>query len=257
MIKNIEKFLHAVAQDIRQRTDIAIIGMSGGADSTLVAALCSQALGPENVLSVHMPCTDLDIDFYNARSIKIANRLRIKKYILPIADSVHSLEESLKPLGELSQVNQGNIRSRVRMSLLYGVCHHHSEQGKKARVIGTGNLSEDFIGYDTKGGDALADFFPIGQLFKSEVYQLLDWCVAQSILCEDMIDRTPSAALWEGQTDEEELGFSYNEMEPSVRRYLTQSLNDSDIDQFVKNRHLAHKHKHEAPPVFNAREFCI
>ena len=153
------------------------------------------------------------------------------------------------------------------MSILYSTSHYLSDTlKKKSRVVGTGNLSEDFIGYDTKGGDALADIFPIGELYKSEVYQMLEYFVQQNTLDVDLIDRTPSAGLWEGQTDEKEIGYSYNEMEKSIRKLRNPetglSINDidmcslSELDEFVLKRHLANSHKHLAPPVIKLREFC-
>jgi NAD+ synthase len=124
--------------------------------------------------------------------------------------------------------------------------------------MGTGNLSEDFIGYDTKGGDALADIFPIGQLFKSEVYKVLEYFRDNGKITEAMINRVPSAGLWENQTDEAELGCSYDAMEPAVRFILKNysTIDESslsDMQRFVWKRHLANKHKHEAPYVVTLR----
>jgi NAD+ synthase len=151
----------------------------------------------------------------------------------------------------------------MRMVALYTVAHELNSHltNKRVRVIGTGNLSEDFIGYDTKGGDALCDIFPIGELYKSEVYQLAEYFVEQGDIEPYMIDYTPSAGLWDGQTDEEELGFSYNDMEPAIRKMrsatgkleCTDPLTLSTVEKFVYDRHLANKHKHEAPPVIELR----
>jgi NAD+ synthase len=117
--------------------------------------------------------------------------------------------------------------------------------------VGTGNKSEDYIGYDTKGGDALADVFPIGELFKSEVFQLLDYYRDRGVITEDMIDREPSAGLWEGQKDTDELEYTYDEMEPAILRAEHGELDHSlAVDEYVWNRHLENKHKHEAAPTF-------
>lgn len=174
----------------------------------------------------------------------------------------------------LSDLQRGNIRSRCRMVLLYGKCGQLSEAnpGQRCRVVGTGNLSEDYIGFDTKGGDALCDYFPIGGLYKQEVYDLLDHFKAAGVITEDMIDRIPSAGLWEGQTDEGELGHSYNDMAPAVKLLsgwqiahtddevseLVQSMIDAEVPDptngapwslvsFVWKRHIANKHKHIGP----------
>jgi len=259
MITHIPKLLETLLLQLQATVDCAVLGMSGGADSTLVSILCQKALGPQNVYSLHMPMNENDENTFNARSLKVAHTLGIHALILPIHNPVNELNGLLsKTLGEpLSILNAGNTRSRIRMSALYGLSHALSERfsGKKVRVIGTGNLSEDFIGYDTKGGDALADIFPIGELFKSEVYQLLDHFKNEGLIEESMIDRVPSAGLWAGQTDEEELGASYNDMEKGIRKALKDDWGrTTPLDRFVFERHRIHKHKHEAPLVFPLRK---
>lgn len=268
MITDFNALINKITEEIKSVTDFAVVGLSGGVDSLCVAALCTLALGKENVLAVHMPHNEIDVKDelkFNGNSKRIAAKLGINDLYIPIAQISETLNgvlaSALKtPLGE---VNKGNSRSRTRMCILYGVAHHlNSLLGKKARVMGTGNLSEDFIGYDTKGGDALADIFPIGELYKSEVYQLADHLVEMGLIDKDMIDRNPSAGLWDGQTDEQELGYTYNEMESAIRamRKSDGSIKEmyrpelaNAIDKFVYNRHLANKHKHEAPPVIKLR----
>jgi NAD+ synthase len=251
MIKKdqIEGVINKITNEIKEFTDKAIVGMSGGADSTLVAILSKLALGSDNVVSVHMPSSDIDLEKFNSNSERIADKLGLPKKTINIKNIV----KSYSVLGELNQVNQGNLRSRVRMNVLYAVAHEEG-QSCRARVMGTGNLSEDFIGYDTKGGDALADLFSIGDLYKSEVYQLLDYFADKGIIEHDMIDREPSAGLWDGQTDEDELGHTYNDMEVSIRKHFKGETMDTEIDTFVMDRHYANKHKHEAPPVISIRE---
>ncbi|NRA44505.1 MAG: NAD(+) synthase [Oligoflexales bacterium] len=263
MITNITQFLDYLCTEIRTHADIAVLGMSGGADSSLTSILCSLALGKEKVYSVHMPATAIDLAKFNKNSLAVAERLGVHVVQIPIEKISDSIKDAVcagLKVSSLDPINAGNARSRARMACLYGVAHHLAPSAEgRVRVVGTGNLSEDFIGYDTKGGDTLADFFPIGDLFKSEVYQLLEYFRDEGVISESMIDRNPSAGLWEGQTDEEELGHSYNEMETSVRKILDGSYDAShasEIDQFVMNRHIAHKHKHLAPPVIKARQFC-
>ena len=258
---NCENVKKQIVSAIKDFTDIAVVGLSGGADSTLVATLCREALGADNVYGVGMPCCPIDKETFNNRSKLLANKLGIEYEESSISSPVDAAIEELGFEEDAFPLIVGNMKSRMRMIYLYAICNYLSEVTKKrVRVIGTGNLSEDFIGYDTKGGDALADFFPIGQLYKSEVYQLLDYFVEQEVLTEDLIDRVPSAGLWEGQTDEAELGYSYNEMQPAVQfcidnynimEALIQSNSEqlTDIIKFVWKRHIANKHKHEAPKV--------
>ena len=282
MIQDIPKLLEYLYEEIRKQTDVAVIGLSGGADSTLVAILCKNALGKENVYGVSMPYDSIDEGTFNARSIKLAENLGIVSYYAPIGKIVDSMKTALEltrvikgscengkkqviafPMhNNLSQLNLGNIRSRARMCILYSIAHHLGNSGR-ARVVGTGNLSEDWIGYDTKFGDSAADFFPIGELFKSEVYQLLDYFKEQDVISEEHIDRIPSAGLWLGQRDQDELGYTYDEMEPAIRLLTRKDQEPLEVKEefnkvigFVMDRHNANKHKHEAPPVIPLRKFC-
>ena len=262
MISSVMGLLDKVKKELSQFTDIAVVGMSGGADSTLVATLCAEALGRQNVYGIGMPYNEIDENTFNSRSAQTANRLGINYSIHPIGGPVDVLTKIVGQ--EMSQLNQGNIRARMRMIILYSKCTMLAEKtGKRCRVIGTGNLSEDFIGYDTKGGDALADLFPIGSLFKSEVYQLLEHFSILGVIGETDIDRKPSAGLWEGQTDEGELGHSYNEMEKSIKLLIENYFVcqapllalKNETNEFVRERHINNKHKHEAPRMINLREF--
>ena len=278
--------IETIKDELKNFTDIAVIGLSGGADSTLVATLCVEALGPENVYGYGMPYNNLDKNTFNTRSSKLANKLGINYTELPITRAVNAAAEDSDYEGYegISALNLGNIKSRMRMIYLYTLNQRIAEKtGKRCRVIGTGNLSEDFIGYDTKGGDALADIFPIGQLFKSEVYKLLDYFVEKEILNEYLIDRVPSAGLEDGQTDEQDLGYSYNEMQPAIDLLLHNKIlykypesfegikragkpgvtkkeripytdREWEIIQFVWDRHIKNRHKHDAPKVIPLRK---
>jgi len=263
--ERIPAVLAKIEEEIRKNVDIATIGVSGGADSTLVTIICMRALGPDNVYVQHMPYDNYDISDgrFNMRSLVLTEYLGIKHSKLTwIGDTCEAMFAQFDRPGhrQTSELNKGNTRSRMRMVALYLYNQHISEefQGeKRCRVMGTGNISEDFIGYDTKGGDALCDLFPIGSLFKSEVYQLLDYFVKQGYINEQHIDRIPSAGLWEGQTDEDEIGFTYNEMEPYIRHYLTTGEWDESTPcgKEVKRRHYINAHKHQAPAVIEIRDF--
>lgn len=271
MIKDIPGMLTYIFKEIQNAVDIAVIGMSGGADSSLVATLCRIALGPENVHTLHMPYGQGDWDRFNSRSWSLAGKLGVKRTEMPVHEIADAISYQLGRLGPVSRLNAGNARARARMALLYGTSATLAERnsGMRVRVMGTGNLSEDYLGYDTKGGDALADLFIIGDLYKSEVYQLLEYFRDQGILDEEHIDRVPSAGLWDGQTDEGELGYSYNEMQPVVEYFRSggtmqeaieicarYSPEGVDLYHKVYTMHAQNRHKHEAPPVLLLRQFC-
>jgi len=263
---NVEAVIEIIKNEIKNHVDTAVVGLSGGADSFLVMLLCAEALGKENVYALSMPYSELDIRTFNNLSTMYAEHMGVNHHVVGIGDIASSITRTISEIinpgkdNALSVLNAGNARSRARMCVLYGFAHDLNEKLKnRVRVMGTGNLSEDFIGYDTKGGDALADIFPIGQLFKSEVYKTLDYYRDHGKITEKMINRIPSAGLWENQTDEDELGYSYNDMEPAIRHILLNydTIDESslsEIQRFVWLRHKANKHKHEAPYVVSLRD---
>lgn len=268
------KIKNKIVEEIRKTMEVAVIGLSGGADSLLVTLLAKEALGAENVFTVGMPYGETDLKHFNSLSRKYAEHLGIpyqEVTIKPIADAIDLATHNVvfpRPTSiesKLTDLNKGNSRSRARMTVLYGVAHHLGSDLSlgRVRVAGTGNLSEDFIGYDTKGGDSLADIFPIGDLFKSEVYALLEWYRDQGIITEEMINRNPSAGLWNGQTDADEIGFTYDEMQPGIENllksdwFINRDLAPKYLEpmtQFVYVKHMQNRHKHEAPPVVELRD---
>jgi len=255
MIKDIPGLIEKVTIEIKNFTDVAVLGLSGGADSTLVACLCVKALGAKNVYGLHMPYNTLDLDTFNSRSKVLAKYLGVNDNLIQIGTAVDELSDEFS---NLSTLNQGNMRSRMRMIALYTYnCQLAESTGKRCRVVGTGNLAEDAIGFQTKYGDSGCDFFPIGSLYKSEVYQLLEYFRDQNIITNDMIDRVPSAGLWSGHTDFDEIGYTYDEMEPSLRRVLSNKIDENkELDIIVNKMYLGGLHKIEPAPVIKLREFC-
>ncbi len=176
----------------------AVLGLSGGIDSSLVAYLTAEALGPENVLGVRMPYqsssqasidhAQLVIDALGIRSLTVE--------ITPMVDPLFDL------FPDLSALRRGNIMARQRMIILFD-----RSAADRALVMGTSNKTETLLGYSTLFGDSAAALQPIGDLYKCQVRQL-----ARTIgVPAEIVDKAPSADLWPGQTDEAELGYTYDE----------------------------------------------
>ena len=193
--KTIINFIKAYFQENGKECN-AIIGISGGKDSAVVAALCVEALGADRVIGIQMPCgKQNDIEYAN----KLINHLGIKKECINIAPMLDTLE-SLVPLNDAAKIS---AKARCRMITLYAYAQTHN-----GRVVGTENKSEHLLGFYTRFGDSASDLEPIKDLWVSEVKQL-----GYSLgLPEDIIEKAPSDGL-SGKTDEEALGFTYDEAE--------------------------------------------
>jgi NAD+ synthase len=193
----------------------AVIGLSGGIDSATVSKLCADALGPEKVLNLFLPsASSSDADRRDAEDF--CSRFDMPFKVVDIAPVV----EAFRSVLSLDRREcAGNVMARCRMIVLY---HHAWQMGRV--VMGTSNKSELLAGYFTKFGDGGADFCPIGDLYKTEVRQL-----AREIgVLDTIIDKAPSAGLWIGQTDEGEMGISYDQLD-QVLLGLEQSLSNESI----------------------------
>lgn len=183
----------------------AVLGVSGGIDSAVLSALLSAALSPENVLGVIMPCNSIDKDEILAR--KLAEKIGFKVKKVDLTQTYNVLVDSLNCEStdiNLSQLALANIKPRLRMTTLYAFA-----QSKNYLVCGASNRDELMYGYFTKHGDSGVDLLPISGLLKGEVYLLAEHLG----VIREIIDRPPSAGLWEGQTDEQEMGVSYQELD--------------------------------------------
>ena len=180
----------------------AVVGISGGKDSSVVAALCAEALGTDRVIGVLMPCGEqADIDMAKL----LVEHLGIRHFVVNIQDAVEGLKRSI-PF-ELSAQSRTNLPPRIRMSTLYAVA-----QSFNGRVANTCNLSEDFVGYSTRYGDAAGDFSPCSHLTVQEVK-----AVGRVLGLPDvLVDKVPIDGLC-GKTDEENLGFTYAELDRYIR----------------------------------------
>ena len=180
----------------------AVLGISGGKDSSIVAALCVEALGKDRVTGVLMPNGEqADIDMAKL----LVDTLGIKHYIVNIKDAVQGVINSV-PF-ELSEQSMINLPPRIRMSTLYAV-----SQSNNGRVANTCNLSEDWVGYSTRYGDSVGDFSPCSNLTVREMKEIGRLCGLPDVL----IDKVPSDGLC-GKTDEDNLGFTYAELDRYIR----------------------------------------
>lgn len=178
----------------------AIVGLSGGVDSALSCYLAAEALGPENVLALRMPYK-LSSSESLEHAQMVIDATGVQSLTLPITEMVEPLFERTPDAGP---VRRGNVMARARMILLYD-----QSEAFQGLVVGTGNKTEILLGYTTLYGDSACALNPIGDLYKTQVRQL-----AQAMgVPDEIISKPPSADLWQGQTDEDELGFSYAEVD--------------------------------------------
>jgi NAD+ synthase len=239
---------------LRERVERAnarglVLGLSGGIDSAVVAGLCQRA-SPGHVVGVIMPCHSDPLDEADARlaanhfGINLAKIDLAPAYDLlmrALSDAVGGLPsalERLHPDDIRARVPAANVKPRLRMASLYFVAN-----SLNYLVVGTGNRSEIVIGYYTKYGDGGVDLLPIGDLLKSDVR-----AVARELgVPTPIIDKPPSAGLWAGQTDENEMGFTYEELE----RFVVNGRGAVGREAVERIEHLARvsEHKRSMPPT--------
>lgn len=210
----------------------AVIGISGGKDSSIAAALCVEALGKDRVIGVLMPCGEQhDIDM----AYMLVNHLNIKHYVVNIKDALEGLKASM-PL-ELSTQSITNMPPRIRMTTLYAV-----SQSCNGRVVNTCNLSEDWVGYSTRYGDAAGDFSPLCNLTVQEVKEIGRLVNLPDIL----VDKVPIDGLC-GKTDEDNLGFTYAELDRYIR---TGEIEDMAKKERIDTLHKRNLFKLQLMPSF-------
>lgn len=221
----------------------AVVGISGGKDSSVTAALCVEALGKDRVLGVLMP-NGIQSDISDA--IALVEHLDIKHLVVNIGDTTKALTAAIEGAEGFDLVAAGmsldsiiNMPARLRMTTLYAVGQSLPKGG---RVANTCNRSEDYVGYSTKYGDAAGDFSPLQNILVEEVRQLGH----ELGLPDFLIDKTPSDGL-SGQTDEDKLGFTYAQLDHYI---LTGQCQDPDIKAKIDRMHAMNMHKLQLMPAF-------
>ena len=214
-----------------------VTGLSGGIDSAVAAALCVRAAGPENLLGIFLPSAVTPHE--DAADVQLlAEFLKIQTLTIPIGGMIDQYRMMPGFTGSVHLV--GNLMARTRMTILY----YYANQMNRL-VCGTSNYTEYLLGYSTKYGDSAADVQPIIHLQKTEV-----WSLAKNLgLPVKLIEKTPSAGLWQNQTDEEELGMKYQVIDEAIKNLEKQGWEPKNPDeQKVMEKILCSAHKRRPVP---------
>lgn len=223
----------------------AVLGISGGKDSTIAAALCVRALGKENVIGVLMP-NGVQKDIHD--SLRVCDILGFEWHVIDIGNAYYNIvhEISCDYLSQRPQITsphendmiKTNLPARLRMATLYAVAALYPN----SRVVNTCNYSEDYVGYSTKYGDAAGDFSPLGGLTVREVLEIGDALG----LPYDLVHKAPSDGMC-GKTDEDNLGFTYEQLDNHI-------LGTEDVDMETRMKierlHFATRHKYQSIPTY-------
>jgi len=223
----------------------AVVGLSGGVDSALSCVLAAEALGPENVLAVRMPYRSSSPESLDHAQMVI-DQFKVRSETIEITDMVDPL---IAHDPDMSKVRKGNIMARARMIVLYD-----QSEAFGGLVVGTGNKTEILLGYSTLWGDSASALNPIGDLYKTQVRQLSQALNIPSAI----VNKPPSADLWVGQTDEDELGFTYEDVDKLLYLLVDQRYNPPEcveagfsqtfVDEVVR-RIRSSQYKRMLPPI--------
>ncbi|ATV05889.1 NAD+ synthase [Fusobacterium vincentii] len=194
----------------------AVLGLSGGIDSALVAYLLRDALGKENVLAIMMPYKSSNPDSLNHAKLVVED-LKINAKTIEITDMIDAYFKNEK---DASSLRMGNKMARERMSILFDY-----SSKENALVVGTSNKTEIYLGYSTQFGDSACALNPIGDLYKTNIWDLSRYLKIPN----ELIEKKPSADLWEGQTDEQEMGLTYKEADQVLYRMLEENKTVEEI----------------------------
>lgn len=228
IVSSVEKWLGEKVKEASASG--CVVGLSGGIDSAVVAVILKRVFG-DNMLAIKMPCHSLDEDGLHAD-------LLIEKFNLPSAlVDISNTYESLVKAANLKDngLALANIKPRLRMTTLYALAQENGYL-----VCGTSNRAELTVGYFTKHGDSGADILPIGDLTKTEVRDVARYLEIPSVI----VEKSPSAGLWEGQTDEAEMGLSYDQIDS----FITGGLGEEEQKEILQRFRLS-EHKRKMPEI--------
>ena len=241
LIEKIAKFIKRKIKESKAKG--VILGISGGVDSATTACLAVKALGKEKVFGLIMP-------YYKNQEIKdailVCNNLGIKYKIINIKNIVNEFEKTLD--FKIDKITKGNLMVRSRMVILYGIAN-----AKNYLVLGTSNKTEFLVGYFTKWGDGASDIAPLLSLYKTEVRKIAKILEVP----EKIVLKKPTAGLWKGQTDEDELGIEYDLLDKILYRLIDLKMKREDVAKdlgitldcvlYVENLVKRSKHKRKLP----------
>ncbi|MFX0060142.1 MAG: NAD+ synthase [Candidatus Hodarchaeota archaeon] len=224
-----------------------IVGLSGGIDSAVTASLCVNAIGKDQVIGLGLPCESISQDMEDASLV--ADILGIEFEIIDLTSVYHEFLSTANNKNQSNQLSRANLKPRIRMMALYFI----GQTKGKYLVAGTGNRAELAIGYFTKYGDGGVDFEPLGGLYKSEVRNIAKILKVP----KKIINKPPSPGLWVGQTDEGEIGMSYDTIDEILYRIDYQlsfeGLNKNEVEK-VKNMMKSAEHKLKMPPFYQTKK---
>ena len=236
----LEEYLKEIEQFLRDYIEKAhcnkyILGISGGVDSSLCAALAKNAVGKDRLLCLILPIESQKADENDA--LDLAKQLDLNYEIVDGTEIFKGYVETFKKLGQdFDRSTLGNLKARIRMSILYAYAQKYN-----GLVIGTDNADERYTGYFTKHSDGAADILPIAHLLKGEVVQ------ASKILgiSDHLAERVPTASLFEGQTDETEMGVTYKDLD----HYILGGKVDEAVEKRIQYLHKISEHKRVPTPM--------
>ena len=232
----VEKIITWIKNSVKKAGRKGVIfGLSGGLDSAVLAVLCQRAFSG-NAMALILPCESIENDTIDA--MKIVNKFNVNYKNIDLTP-IYREVLSITKIDHNDRMAKANIKPRLRMIMLY---YFASILGYL--VVGASNKSEISIGYFTKYGDGGVDILPLGNILKTEIFEIARFLE----IPENIISKPPSAGLWENQTDEQEMGFNYEQLDSFLRQG---TLKNKEIEKTILAMNRSSAHKRKRPPIPN------